>query len=159
MSLTDQIKQVIIANIASKDVRLCIPYSGPERQIISGLLESGVLKESEIDSALEAAVIYRATKDCAFLVDAQKSRSEQIYPDHSITPEFLAYAIKNNKLSNYSGVSKIKFDHGENPTSFAENYCPPNLLAELREKLFNRSQEVSESDPGDYHATPREPCD
>ena len=132
MGLTEKIKEALLKDISNSEI-LLHNYDAQERDFVRHLLASGVLKESEIDSALESAVISRAAKDYDFLVNSGR----KLYPDHDVMPEYLAYAIKHLKLPPNSDANKIKFDHGETPETFAKLYCPDNLLANLRNELLN----------------------
>lgn len=155
MSLTDKIKESIIHDLSHKELRMFSSYNEFERQVVKGLLDAGSLTESELDSALETAVVSRAEQDCKYLLDAQK-KSENVYPDHAVMPEFLAYAIQNNKVRG-SWTSVLRFDHGQNALSFAERYCPENLISKLRQRLFN-PEKLPVQKEEDYDPHPVCPC-
>lgn len=135
MDLTDKVKGVVLEDISKRAIISC-SYDENSRNFVKYLLSSGILKDTEIDSLIEGTVISEAVKGYNKLLHNQ-SRGLTCYPDHDIMPEYLAYAIKNNKLPANLDMNQIKFDHGETPDSFAKQYCPDNLIVKLRENLLN----------------------
>ena len=136
MDLKERIRALAIEELSKSDLRFSISNKS-DKKVIQDLVSSEVLSRADIDSALETAIIKRAVRDYIFLFHAQQDESRRIYPDHDVNPQFLAYAIKNKKLPLGVYPDKIKFDQGETAYTFAEIYCPEDLIGNLRKELFS----------------------
>lgn len=64
-------------------------------------------------------------------------KTEKIYPDHTYSPEALAYAMREGEIT-IGEVAKIKFDHAENPITFVEHTLKgkENFLAMMFDELI-----------------------
>lgn len=137
MTLKDKLKNAVIEDLSKSETLLFDTYISFNSHLFRALVSEGVLTSSDIDYALDAAIHLRALKDYKHLFISQKTSSRPSYPDHDIEPSFLAYAIKQGKLLTPTELELIKFDHNEDAASFAEKYCPPNFVENLRNKLLS----------------------
>ena len=110
-------------------------------------IENGVVAGSEIRSWLEQRV-QAVGREC--YIDHIKNGTS---PDHTISPQSLAYAIATEAVS-LSEVEKIRFDHDETIFTFyrsSVNVVVQNVWMSVRQQITsNRPKQPSVTDYGLY---------
>lgn len=130
MSLDDSIKELVVRDIGGRTVYMLDVYARVNHRVISALHNLEILKDADLDKAIEKAVANTARKDFGLILN------KGYWPDHVGSPECLSYAIQNAILS-HDDVRRIKFDHGQNAYSFCKQYNSIALIPKLREKFLN----------------------
>jgi hypothetical protein len=105
-------------------------YSRRNKKLINFLYKNKIIEDKDLESVSEKIAINTAKQDYSLLLKLDN------YADHSNYPECLAYAL-DKKVFSKNEIKKIKFDHGDNLTSFIKDYSNPYLLSGIKEELLN----------------------
>jgi hypothetical protein len=118
--------------------------------IISFLISKGIVKETEIDSALEQAVVTDARRSYHAIVRGLGFyKDDPDITDIISNPSSLAYAIDKGFFSKEE-IEKIPFNKGDTVESWKNRYLKKDYIAKLREKLISPPLEKKYSSIEDY---------
>jgi hypothetical protein len=144
MSLEDSIKELVIKDISSRRTYDLHFYARTNKRVIEFLYNSGIIKNEDLDEALKESVAKTARFDFGLIIN------KGYWPNHVVSPECLSYAIQHAILS-YDDVRRIKFDHGQNASTFCIHYNAERLIPKLREKLLNPPMSYATKSDLDEH--------
>ena len=121
------LEQVAQIDLYGADVSVLSSWDSVSTHLLKLCLRSGLLNEADITAVIHTRLL-QIGRECYL----QHRRGE--YPDHTISPHALAYAIHNDEFM-HEELSSIEFDHGDNLESFMAGEIgdlPEKLLEKLR---------------------------
>jgi hypothetical protein len=142
--LEDAVKETVLEKIQDLD----ISYLGDNHNnhnnhtkinsdIISFLISKGIVKETEIDFALEQAVITDARRSYHAIVRGLGFyKDDPDITDIISNPSSFAYAIDKGFFSKEE-IEKIPFNKGDTAESWKNRYLKKDYIPKLREKLIS----------------------
>ncbi len=138
MDLPKELKKVVLSLLSDFAIInnrvLCV--SNTETQIINMLIAGEVISKEDVEKALHS-VLLRVGRECY----KQHTRGE--YPDHTISPEALAYAILHGEFTQKER-DRIRFDHRETESDFTRVYGKNVLEKIVQSVLVERTPVVFE---------------
>lgn len=126
-----------IARIALSDDRLnwlMFGWGNTSARVLKLLIAEEIITEEELLSALDALLKITGRRSYD-----QHKRGE--YPDHTISPQALAYALQNGQFTEKEKYG-IKFDHGDTIQTFIESYNSGDLRRTVLDQLLTEQAPV-----------------
>lgn len=130
MSLKDKLKEVALSEISEIDLNMLFFYAKVNKDIFCFLSKQGIIRDEEIEGALEKGVLRKAKEDYKRVI----RKNCRNYPENIYRPEFLAYGLVKTIFSSEE-IERISFD--KDVEQFCKEYGDKNLLSRLREELLN----------------------
>ncbi|MBT4824806.1 hypothetical protein HN695_07375 [Candidatus Woesearchaeota archaeon] len=140
MTLNDSIRELVITGLEGVKLSTLNTFAKEYGAMIYSLYQEKVISDRDIDTALEKVIYEQAAKDYGRMTN--EKRTHPLHADHVERTDCLAYALEKEAFS-VEEVQQIPFDHGQNQITFVARYRNENLLRELREKLFQQEEELT----------------
>lgn len=112
--LLDRIKQI---PLAEKVISSLFMWDDKDTEILNFALEKGFVTNEELLGAID--VLLKRNGRISYV---QHLRDKVAAPDHTISPQAFAYALKHGEFSQKE-INTIKFDHDDTKESFEKTYC------------------------------------
>lgn len=139
--LNSSVLLVINTIILSGEHVVSLLWGNSSARILRLLIKENVVSADEIYSALHIR-LKKLGRDCF----EHHKRGE--YPDHTLSPEALAYALVNDEFTDKEKFS-IRFD-GETLEEFVKLYTHGDLRKKILDKLLTEKEPIPPSDSDNH---------
>lgn len=99
-------------------------------KVLNFLIQEDIITQIQLLEAVDF-LLKKVGRSCY-----EEHRNGGQYPDHTVSPQAFAYALKHGELS-FKEARIIKFDHGETQQSFVESYLHAIEYSIMRQLTTN----------------------
>jgi hypothetical protein len=139
-NLNESLRKTALEFIASINLLDVNSFARRNAATLRQLISLGIIDDSQIDAALDRAIINRAREDYSYLLSI-KMRDGSVEAFHNCVTEYLAYALVKGNVFSPEERAKMSFTdiNARTADEFQRYYHQPNLLERLKISIINPS--------------------